>query len=121
MKFRDVKSFESGEHPDIAPRTDAGQLHFNHQKHLKDGGILGRDRKMVQLQCIECHRPDSAGRYMQPIKYESHCAQCHPLSIQLAGQSFAPDKLKEAVATFNKEPAPHREPAVVRGVLANDC
>lgn len=117
LKYRDVKSFEAGEHPDIAPLTDSGQLHFNHQKHLKDGGILGRDGKKEQLQCIQCHRPDTAGRYMQPIQYEQDCKRCHPLSIQLAGNSFASDRLKEVVAVFNKEPAPHREPDIVRGVL----
>jgi hypothetical protein len=117
LKYRDVKSFEAGEHPDIAPLKDAGQLHFNHAAHLKEGGILGRDRKMVQLQCIECHRPDPAGRYMQPINYEQHCAQCHPLSIQLSGIALTTEKLRNAVSEFNKEPAPHREPAIVRGVL----
>lgn len=33
----------------------------------------------LQLSCTACHQYDAAGRYMQPIRYESHCAHCHPL------------------------------------------
>src|SRR5260370_30707810 len=56
---------------------------------------------------------------MQRINYEQHCAQCHPLSVQLAGTFKAPDQalLDKAVEKFNRTPAPHREPMVVRGVL----
>jgi hypothetical protein len=56
---------------------------------------------------------------MQPFRYEDHCAHCHPLSVQLVGEFKGPnqDKLNEAVRKFNSQPAPHREPTVVRAAL----
>ena len=54
---------------------------------------------------------------MQPIAYEQDCKKCHPLSVQLVAKKFASGKLEDAVTRFNKEPAPHREPEIVRGVL----
>jgi hypothetical protein len=70
----------------------------------------------VRLQCASCHRPDregqlvqprhlprdlwpprSAGAYMLPITYESHCQACHPLTFdaQLPGQEI-PHRLQPA-------------------------
>jgi hypothetical protein len=56
---------------------------------------------------------------MEPIRYEQHCARCHPLSVRLAGEFRGPqqEKLDAAVRRFNAEPAVHREPAVVRAMM----
>lgn len=120
VEFENVPDF--GSHPEFklwrdgAP-TDPGQLRFNHQAHLKPTGTLGPGGKVETLDCANCHRIDGAGRYMQPINYEAHCARCHPLSVQLAGPFGDDDKLQAAVAAFVKAPAPHKEPAVVRAAL----
>lgn len=89
-------------------RTD---LRFNHAKHLVDVGVLTalptgesvphQDRRV--LQCNDCHQPDAAGRYMQPINYEQHCAACHKLEFSS----------KLAVGG----PLPHETPDVVFGLL----
>ena len=126
LVFADVKGFAGDQHPEFGLHrnkvTDHGKLHFNHKAHLKPEGILGRNRKPVQLQCADCHRTDSAGRYMEPIRYENHCASCHPLAVKLTGTFKAEkagdqERLNIAIKEFNATPAPHREPLVIRGAL----
>jgi predicted CXXCH cytochrome family protein len=101
---------------DPAPRwQDQAQLAFNHAKHLKverdaSGKIISalrnKDREFVDLSedsCTACHQLDAERRYMQPIKYEQHCRDCHPLPFDI--QNF-PDKS-----------VPHGRPDLVRGYL----
>jgi hypothetical protein len=117
--YLNVSAFPDS-HPEFRLWRDAikdpGQLHFNHKLHLKPEGILAPGGKTELLVCANCHQQDAAGRYMQPIQYAAHCARCHPLSVQLAGP-FADEKMRAAAAEFAKEPAPHKEPAIVRAML----
>src|SRR5262245_45999126 len=47
-----------------------------------------KDHELVRLECRSCHRPDgegdpdarARGAYMQPVRYEQHCAACHRLT-----------------------------------------
>lgn len=97
-----------------APRwQDPGRIRFNHKMHLHaryENGVLveglrGPDGKLHDWSknCQACHVPDAAGRYMQPIHYESHCASCHPLLFD--------------VARFPGETVPHERSSIVRGFL----
>jgi hypothetical protein len=95
--------------------SDPGQLHFNHEAHLKPEDVEAAERKKENL-CSNCHRLDATKRYMLPIDYSAHCQRCHPLSVQLAGP-FADPVLEAAARKFANEPAPHKEPTVVRAVL----
>ncbi len=88
------------------------RLHFSHQAHLQPEGILGRDRKPVRLECGMCHQPDAAGRYMEPVRYETSCAFCHPLSVQVAVTREGP-----AAEAFRRQPARHAEPREVQADL----
>jgi hypothetical protein len=107
-----VRAFPGG-HPEFRGlEKDTGTIKFNHAKHL-NLHLPG----FSQLQCAECHQPDNAGRYMQPISYLSHCSRCHPLSVQLGGTFEDTNGLKTAAEEFAKKPAPHVEPALVRGAL----
>jgi hypothetical protein len=69
-----VTSFASG-HPEWAvlrdSRKDATPLLMGHAKHM-DPQLPGGP-----LTCISCHVMDDSGRYMQPITFAQHCAQCH--------------------------------------------
>ncbi len=74
---------------------DKAHLRFNHHVHLPPEGILtpwdykkgtpegsaaaevGSYRKL--LKCETCHATDEGGVYMQPISFERHCQECHPL------------------------------------------
>ena len=123
-----VAGFPEG-HPEFkfwrTERKDPGQLLFNHQVHLslliKDFQDKNPEKKddrdkLLNKSCAKCHQYDDAGAYVKPINYEKHCQECHPLSVQLVGE-FQDAKLKDAVAKFNAQPAPHRAPKVVRGTL----
>jgi hypothetical protein len=68
------------------------------------------------LQCNDCHQPDEAGRYMKPISYESHCKDCHPLSMQLTAAGSGPGAAA-ALERFAAAPAPHQDPVAVRAAL----
>jgi hypothetical protein len=104
---RRVIDFRS--HPEFAVLEhrlpDTAEIRFNHALHLKPEGVLGLKRERIHLECSACHQPDASRRYMKPINYQAHCAECH-------GNALA----------FDTEPrlnrlAPHREPEIVLGVV----
>jgi hypothetical protein len=117
--FEDVSGFPDG-HPNFRwwdGHNDPGTVAFNHKVHLVEGGVLTRGLpERRTLRCENCHQPDEAGRYIKPIRYEHHCQECHPLSVQVTGQ-LAGTRLQKAAAEFGNKPAPHREPDVVRAAL----
>jgi predicted CXXCH cytochrome family protein len=100
---------------------DSGALRFNHQLHLcLDGKALRHlDEPMSYLkrqECSFCHQPDARGAHMIPIRYDKHCAMCHPLAVQIVART---NDLRshEAAKTFSQEPAPHLAPDLVRAIL----
>jgi hypothetical protein len=109
----------STDHPEFAlwkdtPLRDPGTIGFNHAVHLQTD-LPGAGGKRVTLDCNNCHQQDSERRYMKPVKYDAHCKDCHPLPVQVA--AVTNPNLDEALRAFSKEPAPHKEPRVVRAVL----
>ena len=69
---------------------DRATIRFNHAAHLKverDAGgklvvgLRNKDGKTVDFSknCNACHQPDDTGGYMQPVRFDSHCRECHPL------------------------------------------
>jgi len=53
-------------------------LKFSHAQHLNPKGIKSPTGERV-LQCGDCHRPNSSGRQMMPIRMETQCSGCHSL------------------------------------------
>jgi len=53
-------------------------LKFSHAQHLNPKGLKSPMGERV-LQCGDCHRPNSSGREMMPIRMETQCAGCHSL------------------------------------------
>lgn len=98
---------EQGSHVSQPKWRDRGEIKFNHAAHLDPQRIKDKTGKHVDLSrnCQACHVTDSAGHYMLPIKYEQHCAQCHPLWFD--NQNYAGDVV------------PHETPDIVRGFLAH--
>jgi hypothetical protein len=101
---------------------DPGTIRFNHQAHLgladslKDvpaarlGSMAEPLQRLKDQSCTYCHQPDGERRYILPIRYENHCAACHPLSARPA----------EAPKDWDPQvPHPQRgeTAATVRGVL----
>ncbi|MGH7318107.1 MAG: cytochrome c3 family protein [Candidatus Rokuibacteriota bacterium] len=77
---------------------DDAQIKLSHATHLKPDLPAGGGKR-VTLGCPACHGEDVAGRYMLPVTYRAHCAECHPLEA-------GPDLV-----------APHDRPEIVRGFL----
>jgi predicted CXXCH cytochrome family protein len=132
---RSVTAFTRGAHPEFrrwsgGGEADPGTLKFNHAVHLAERGVMTVNQEQAELQraelkkkgidpssrrppwtlkhlqCADCHTMDDEGRYMQPISYEKHCRQCHPLGVQVVGPWTAPE-LKEKVWAFGRRPLPH--------------
>jgi hypothetical protein len=58
-------------------------LIFSHQVHLDSKGI-DSPKGRQKLACNNCHQPDAGGRFMQPIRMETHCSGCHTLQFDEA-------------------------------------
>jgi cytochrome c551/c552 len=115
-------------HPEFAlwrtSQPDAGTVNFNHQVHLNltaREGLRDIDKPLIRLKkqgCGSCHQIDSAGRYMQPIQYDHHCKECHPLLVQVKMPGPAWTK---TATHFAKQPLPHpgpgQKPEIVRAAL----
>lgn len=105
--FLDVLTERTGTVSDTTqPKwRDRSEIKFNHAAHLDPKRIKDKTGKHVDLSqsCQACHVSDSAGHYMLPIKYEQHCAKCHPLWFD--NQNYAGDVV------------PHETPDIVRGFL----
>ena len=65
---------------------DPHGLLFNHQLHLAPAGVRGPDGDRV-LACADCHQSDASRYGFVPTRYTEHCASCHALDAQLAGEA----------------------------------
>jgi hypothetical protein len=100
---------------------DPGSLRFNHQAHLylDEKMLRGIDGPLGQLkrqECSFCHQPDSSGGRMAPVRYDKHCALCHPLAVQIPAPTNDL-QAQQAVTAFCQEPAPHVAPHLVLAIL----
>jgi hypothetical protein len=110
-----------GTHPEINWPKDTGTVRFNHDLHTQQG-VLRRNGEREKLACASCHKSSPSddseenGRYMKPVKYDLHCARCHPLSVAIFAEGMD-EPTRRAAALFAKQPAPHKEPTVIRSEL----
>ncbi len=110
-----VATFE----PDSGTWADKTKLKFSHQQHLapllsrwKVGTDESDPAKTTQLICADCHKPDANGHYMQPIVYEKHCGDCHPLRF-----SSKLDLATELNSNDRSHSLPHETPEIVHSVM----
>ena len=101
--------------------TDPAVLAFNHAAHLNLKaevlkGIATPLERLKRQECAFCHEPDPKGLYMQPVRYERHCAECHPLAVQLTARTLTREA-QAAAREFAAQPVPHVQPAGVRAAL----
>lgn len=97
--------------------VDRSRIRFNHAYHLKADGVpippthpeYGKS-KTKPLKCVNCHQADSDGRYMQAIRYEKHCQQCHLLVVS---ERFVDKSVKLPQDRY----LPHESPQIIRGML----
>jgi hypothetical protein len=75
-------SFDEG-HPSFQIHRenlkDPNTLKFNHKVHMTGDSIPELNGE--PLNCMDCHVPDAAGAYMQPMTYEANCQSCHSLQF----------------------------------------
>lgn len=78
--FRDVTGFPEG-HPEFAAlaQKDKTTLALNHDVHLWAG--LQGPNGPEPLECASCHSADAADRGFLPVRYATHCARCHTLTL----------------------------------------
>jgi predicted CXXCH cytochrome family protein len=58
--------------------VEHSHLRFSHLQHLNPKGVKSPKGERV-LSCQDCHRPNSSGRDMLPIRMETQCSGCHSL------------------------------------------
>jgi predicted CXXCH cytochrome family protein len=58
--------------------VEHSHLKFSHLQHLNPKGVKSPTGERV-LSCQDCHKPNSSGRDMLPIRMETNCRGCHSL------------------------------------------
>jgi hypothetical protein len=56
-------------------------LQFSHQQHLRSEGLDHPQKGIVHLECGNCHAPEAGGALMAPIRFATHCHECHRLTF----------------------------------------
>ncbi len=76
---------------------DTAKIFYGHQRHEQADVVL--DGK--KLTCTDCHKPGADGMYMQPVRYQDHCARCHSLQFdQELPELLIPHRDPEKVYDF---------------------
>jgi hypothetical protein len=119
--LENVRGFAAGDHPEFGlwrgqEPQDPSRIRFNHRVHLRAQGLPSPGGRRETLDCGKCHQLDSERRYMLPINYQTHCAQCHPLGVMVV-DNLKDEKARVGAVRFGREPAPHAAPATVRSVM----
>ena len=60
--------------------VEHSNLRFSHLQHLNPKGVKSPTGERV-LSCQDCHKPNSSGRDMNPIRMETNCSGCHRLQF----------------------------------------
>lgn len=104
--FRPLVTAKAAEGEYVEERRDQGPelkdqhgLLFNHALHLDPAGVRTADGQRL-LACGDCHEPDAARFGFKDLRYETHCAGCHALDAQLAGEDV---RLPHANETLLRE------------------
>jgi len=84
--------------------VEVSNLKFPHKTHMNANRMRNpKTGTNTQLECASCHVPDLSGAYLEPVKMEEHCGDCHVLTFD----SIAP-----------KRTVSHGKPEVVYRELA---
>jgi hypothetical protein len=115
-----------------APITDpaGGKFFFNHKRHLELANelkdvpkasrpqLVAEAEKLRQQDCAYCHKTDADMKRMLPVRYDDHCAACHPLNVQAAPAAQWPaDVAAEFARTPLAHPSHDEGPAKIRAAI----
>jgi hypothetical protein len=81
--------------------VQTSNLQFSHALHLRKGGLDSPGGRQ-SLACTDCHQPDHKGEGFEPIRFPTHCQNCHRLD-------FEPDAPKRVL--------PHADLAAAEAIL----
>lgn len=90
---------EAAEWAALAPR---GEHLRERARHLSRSRVDGKD--LIAMSCTYCHVTDSRGMYMEPIRFDQHCVDCH--TGQLKTINF--DQREGADKKVPEIPVPHK-------------
>ena len=69
---------------------EVSNLKFPHKTHMNVNRMRNATTgKNTQLECASCHVPEISGAYLEPVKMEEHCGDCHLLTFD----SIAPKRM----------------------------
>ena len=69
---------------------EVSNLKFPHKTHMNVNRMRNPTTgKNTQLECVSCHVPEISGAYLEPVKMEEHCGDCHLLTFD----SIAPKRM----------------------------
>ena len=69
---------------------EVSNLKFPHKTHMNVNRMRNPTTgKNTQLECASCHVPEISGAYLEPVKMEEHCGDCHLLTFD----SIAPKRM----------------------------
>lgn len=57
--------------------VDETGLKFSHQVHAGKLRLPSDPQRIRNLDCADCHRPDSGGLRFRPVTMKEHCFECH--------------------------------------------
>jgi predicted CXXCH cytochrome family protein len=78
--------------------VDGTPIKLNHALHLKPD-LIGKKTNQP-LQCINCHQLSPDLKTIQPIKFDKHCRECHPLGFDDQVQAEVPHGNADEVVNF---------------------
>jgi hypothetical protein len=118
----------------VSKDGDRARLFLDHARHmapqLSAMESPGRQAWLKQagrdhMECADCHQPDATRDHFQPIRYEQHCAGCHPLSLRTMSQTESDAAFQAEHPLAQPKPVPHGlDPAElarwVRGARLDD-
>ena len=65
--------------------ADAAGKHTGRAIHVEAASREGKD--LLVMSCTFCHEADAAGAYMRPVKFDTHCVDCHTNTLGVVGAS----------------------------------
>jgi len=90
---------------------EVSNLKFPHKTHMNVNRMRNPTTgKNTQLECASCHVPEISGAYLEPVKMEEHCGDCHLLTFD----SIAPKR----TVSHGKPEVVYRELAEIYSAIA---
>ncbi len=85
--------------------------------HVESASRDGKD--LLVMSCTFCHEADAAGAYMRPVKFDTHCADCHTGTLGTVGASGESLKWVDKIVSSKAAQGLVRPTAIPHGTAAD--